>query len=121
MKNKEARKVKNCTMGRVWKVLAVIILLVQEAIYLQAAVQAAGINGTLLWGVILQMLLGLVWPAMLWSMGEVLDRQEAQEQKLERILELLGEKPEEDLTQLEARLEEALETGEEPEFETEDE
>lgn len=110
---------RDCTMGRVWKILAVVILLVQETIYLLAA-----IAGAALWSVILQMLLALLWPALLWGIGEMLDRQEVQGQKLERILELLGEEPEEpeeDLTRLEARLEEALESGEEPEWTQEEE
>lgn len=108
----------HCVLSIICKVLAALNFLVQMISY--------GFAFATMWmspGVLLGQLIGsLFWPALLWSLGELLDRQKVQERKMDRILELLGdvEEPEEDLTQLEAQLEEALENGEEPEFEEED-
>lgn len=104
--------------GIVCKVVAVVTLLAQEGIYLAAAFVTKWAEPL---QTVLVMVAALFWPVLLWSFGTFLDRQKAQGQDLERILELLGgaEEPEEDLTQLEARLEAALEAGAEPEPEEE--
>lgn len=104
----------HCVMGIICKVWAVLAFLVQM-ISCVVVVAAGWVSPGALPG---QFVGALIWPMFLWSFGEVLDRQKVQGKKLDRILELLGdvEEPEEDLTQLEARLEGALETGEEPEW-----
>ncbi len=91
-------------LGIVCKVLAALMLVMYLTLLIQAA--SAGIGG------LAAILAALIWPALLWSVGELLDGQKRHEQKLDRILELLGdtEDPEEpDLADLEARLEKAME------------
>lgn len=88
------------TLGTVCKILAVLMLV----LFLIALVPLG--NGAVI-------LATLIWPALLWSVGELLDGQKRHEQKLDRILELLGggKEPEEGLTELEAieaRLEHAV-------------
>ncbi len=86
------------TLGTVCKILAVLMLV----LFLIALVPLG--NGAVI-------LATLIWPALLWSVGELLDGQKRHEQKLDRILELLGggEDPEEpDLADLEAQLEQAM-------------
>ncbi len=102
--------------GIVCRVTAVMTLLAQEGVYLAAAIVT---KWTL--QAVVSMVVAIFWPVVLWSFGTLLDRQKAQGQTLEHILELLGgaEEPEEDLTQLEARLEAALEAGAESEPEEE--
>ncbi len=103
-------------LGIICKVLAALMLVMYLTLLIQAA--SAGIGG------LAAILAALIWPALLWSVGELLDGQKRHEQKLDRILELLGdtEEPEEGLTELEAmeaRLEQAMEedTQAEPEDE----
>ena len=109
----------HCVMGMIFKVLGVLLLVIQEVACIMAVFESmlSPLGG------VVQMLAALLWPAILWSFGELLDRQRGQERKLDRILELLGdvEEPEEDLTQLETQLEEVLESGEEPEGTQEEE
>ncbi len=96
------------TLGTVCKILAVLMLVMYLTLLIQAA--SAGIGG------LAAILATLIWPALLWSVGELLDGQKRHEQKLDRILELLGggEDPEGDQTDLEkmeARLEKAVKKG----------
>ncbi len=98
------------TLGTVCKILAVLMLV----LFLIALVPLG--DGALI-------LAALLWPALLWSVGELLDGQKRHERKLDRILELLGggEDPDEepDLAELEARLDKAME--EDAQAEPEDE
>ncbi len=91
------------TLGTVCKILAALMLV----LFLIALVPLG--NGAVI-------LATLIWPALLWSVGELLDGQKRHEGKLDRILELLGggEGPEGDQTELEkmeARLEKAVKKG----------
>lgn len=104
-------------LGIVCKAVAVLVFLSQMLIY----GFASAMTQVSPWMWFLQALASLFWPVWLWAFGELLDHQKDQKRKLERILELLGdvEEPEEDLIQLEAQLEEALERGGQPEPEDE--
>lgn len=109
----------HCVMGMICRALAMLLFLAQIVGY---GMSLAMRNEPLGW-LLVQIPAALLWPAVLWSFGGLLDSRKVQERKMDRILELLGdvEESEEDLTQLEARLEDALETGEEPEWPQEEE
>ncbi len=100
-------------LGIICKALAALMLVLYLLLLIPVA--PAGIGG------LATILVALLWPALLWSVSELLDCQKRHERKLDRILELLGggEDPEEepDLAELEARLEKAMEedTQAEPE------
>ena len=93
-------------LGIICKVLAALMLVLYLLLLIPVA--PTGIGG------LATVLVALLWPALLWSVGELLDCQKRHERKLDRILELLGggEDPEGDQTELEemeARLEKAME------------
>ncbi len=83
-------------LGIICKVLAALMLVLYLLLLIPVA--PTGIGG------LATILVALLWPALLWSVGELLDGQKRHERKLDRILELLGggEEPEEGLTELEA-------------------
>ncbi len=95
-------------LGIICKVLAALMLVLYLLLLIPVA--PTGIGG------LATILVALLWPALLWSVGELLDGQKRHEQKLDRILELLGggEDPEgeqTDLEKMEARLEKAVKKG----------
>lgn len=112
MENQEKKT--RSRLGTACKVLSVTYMVVYGLVWLSTITMVLNYETTLIWNTLVQLLIAAVPGLTLWAVGVLLDRQEEDRETLAEIKALLdggaerGEK-DEDVAELESRLEAALE------------
>lgn len=103
-------------LGTACKVISAIYMVAYGLVWLWAFVMVLDVETTLIWTTLLQLVTAAVPGMTLWTVGVLFDRQEEDRETLAEIKALLGgtedkegTEEDEDLAELEARLETALE------------
>lgn len=103
-------------LGTACKVISAIYMVIYGLMWMYTLNTVMNFETTLIWGTFLQLITIVIPGLILWALGALLDRQAEDRETLAEIKALLGgtedkegTEEDEDLTELEARLETALE------------